>query len=285
MPPARLADDRGLDRSRLAAALLRHALHQITVAGCSTPTRTPATSCCWPTAGWRRRTWPRSALDGMRAALQNLLLAVGRGDPAGLRDALLELVSRPDEIDEEQLERALGQFMALHLAAGAVPGAEMFTDLFRLITRFRLGVPPEVAAVFRALATLDGHAHPAGAVPDGFTEPVPRPDDPMDHLGRGNRVRGRGRGPRGLRAGPDRDRAGENPPGRSQGAAAGRRDGILCRRLGPQPHSQLPVLRGTVRRGGRLDLGRGPVGVRRPGKTAGQLGGTIRRDGGGRRSR
>jgi ubiquinone biosynthesis protein len=92
----------------------------------------------------------------LRAALQNLLLAVGRGDPAGLRDALLELVSRPDEIDEEQLERALGQFMALHLAAGAAPGAEMFTDLFRLITRFRLGVPPEVAAVFRALATLEG---------------------------------------------------------------------------------------------------------------------------------
>ena len=30
-----------------------------------------------------------------RSALQDLLLALGRGDPAALRDALLELVTRP----------------------------------------------------------------------------------------------------------------------------------------------------------------------------------------------
>ncbi len=155
---ARLADDRGLDRSRLAAALLRHALHQITVAGVFHADPHPGNILLL--ADGRLALLDLGSvgrLDAqLRAALQNLLLAVGRGDPAGLRDALLELVSRPDEIDEEQLERALGQFMALHLAAGAAPGAEMFTDLFRLITRFRLGVPPEVAAVFRALATLEG---------------------------------------------------------------------------------------------------------------------------------
>ncbi len=32
----------------------------------------------------------------------------------------------------------------------------MFTDLFRLMARYGLAVPPEVAAVFRALATLEG---------------------------------------------------------------------------------------------------------------------------------
>ena len=52
--------------------------------------------------------------------------------------------------------RALGQFMALHLAGGAAPTADMFTDLFRLVSRFELAIPPEVAAVFRALATLEG---------------------------------------------------------------------------------------------------------------------------------
>jgi ubiquinone biosynthesis protein len=81
---------------------------------------------------------------------------VGRGDPAALSDALLELVSRPEEIDEQQLARALGQFMALHLAEGTPPTAGMFADLFRLVTRFGLSIPPEVAAVFRALATLEG---------------------------------------------------------------------------------------------------------------------------------
>jgi ubiquinone biosynthesis protein len=91
-----------------------------------------------------------------RSGLQNLLLALGRGDPAALRDALLELVTRPDDIDEQQLERALGQFMARHLAGGTAQAAEMFTDLFRLASRFELAIPPEIATVLRALATLEG---------------------------------------------------------------------------------------------------------------------------------
>jgi ubiquinone biosynthesis protein len=76
--------------------------------------------------------------------------------PAALRDALLELVTRTDVIDEQQLERALGQFMARHLAGGTRAVAEMFTDLFRLASRFELAVPPEIATVLRALATLEG---------------------------------------------------------------------------------------------------------------------------------
>ncbi|MFD7655057.1 ABC1 kinase family protein [Actinosynnema sp. NPDC059797] len=92
----------------------------------------------------------------LRAALGKLLLAADRGDPAGMRDALLELVARPDEIDELRLERALGQFMARHLGAGSRTNAEMFADLFKLVHRYGLSVPPEVAAVFRALATVEG---------------------------------------------------------------------------------------------------------------------------------
>jgi ubiquinone biosynthesis protein len=91
-----------------------------------------------------------------RAALQNLLLALGRADPAALRDALLELVTRADEIDELQLERALGQFLARHLAGGGAATAQMFTDLFRLASRFELAIPAEIATVLRALGTLEG---------------------------------------------------------------------------------------------------------------------------------
>jgi ubiquinone biosynthesis protein len=91
-----------------------------------------------------------------RSALQNLLLAVGRGDPAALRDALLELVTRTDEIDEWQLERALGRFAARHLVGTSPPTTAMFTDLFRLASQFELAIPPEIATVLRALATLEG---------------------------------------------------------------------------------------------------------------------------------
>ena len=91
-----------------------------------------------------------------RLALQDLLLALGRGDPAAFRDAPLELVTRAEEIDELLLERALGQFMARHLTGGTAATPEMFTDLFRLASRFELVIPPQIATVLRALGTLEG---------------------------------------------------------------------------------------------------------------------------------
>ncbi|MEV4469517.1 AarF/UbiB family protein [Nonomuraea sp. NPDC049504] len=95
-------------------------------------------------------------LDGsVRAALQRFLLAMNRQDPLGVTDALLEVVPRPEEIDEPALERALGQFMARHLGPG-LDSAQLFTDLFKIVSEYGLSIPPEVAAVFRALATLEG---------------------------------------------------------------------------------------------------------------------------------
>jgi ubiquinone biosynthesis protein len=91
-----------------------------------------------------------------REALQRFLLAIDHGDPVAATDALLEIVYRPDEIDERALERAVGQFMTRHLSAAVTIGPAMFNDLFKIITSHDLGVPPEVAAVFRALATVEG---------------------------------------------------------------------------------------------------------------------------------
>ena len=85
-----------------------------------------------------------------------LLLAVDRGDPAALNDALLEIVQRPEELDEPALERALGVFMARHVGAGITPDVRMFADLFRIIAEHELSVPPEIAGAFRALATIEG---------------------------------------------------------------------------------------------------------------------------------
>ena len=93
---------------------------------------------------------------GLRTALQRLLLALDRGDPAGLADALLEVVERPGELDEPRLERMLGRFLARHIGPGITPDVTMFTDLFRIVSEHGLAVPPEIAAVFRALATMEG---------------------------------------------------------------------------------------------------------------------------------
>jgi ubiquinone biosynthesis protein len=93
---------------------------------------------------------------GLRGALQRLLLALDRGDPAALADSLLDVVERPEDLDELRLERTLGRFAVRHVAAGITPDVRMFTDLFRIVADHGLAVPPEIAAVFRALATMEG---------------------------------------------------------------------------------------------------------------------------------
>jgi len=93
---------------------------------------------------------------GLRGSLQRLLLALDRADPVMVADALLDVVDRPGELDEPRLERALGRFLARYFAAGVLPDMRMFTDLFRIVTDFGLSVPAEIAAVFRALATMEG---------------------------------------------------------------------------------------------------------------------------------
>ncbi len=153
-----LIDERGLDRAELTRALLRSMVYQITEGGVFHADPHPGNILLLTDGRLALLDFGSvGRLDAQqRSALQNLLLALGRADPAALRDALLELVTRPDDIDEQQLERALGQFMARHLAGGTAQAAEMFTGLFRLASRFELAIPPEIATVLRALATLEG---------------------------------------------------------------------------------------------------------------------------------
>ena len=154
----RLIDDRGLDRAELSRALLRSMVYQITEGGVFHADPHPGN--VFLLADGRLALLDFGSVGRLdvqqRTALQDLLLALGRGDPAAFRDALLELVSYPDEVDELQLERALGQFMARHLTGGAAATPEMFTDLFRVAARFELAIPPEIATVLRALGTLEG---------------------------------------------------------------------------------------------------------------------------------
>jgi ubiquinone biosynthesis protein len=153
-----LIDDRGLDRAELTRVLLRSMIYQITEAGVFHADPHPGNVLLLTDGRLALLDFGSvGRLDAQqRSALQNLLLAVGRGDPAALRDSLLELVTRTDGIDEWQLERALGRFAARHLVGTSPPTAEMFTDLFRLASQFELAIPSEIATVLRALATLEG---------------------------------------------------------------------------------------------------------------------------------
>jgi ubiquinone biosynthesis protein len=153
-----LIERRGLDRAELARVLLRSMVYQITEGGVFHADPHPGNIMLLTDGRLAMLDFGSvGRLDAQqRFALQALLLALGRGDAAALRDALLELVSRPDEVDELALERALGQFIARHLAGGTAATPEMFTDLFRLATRFELVIPADIATVLRSLGTLEG---------------------------------------------------------------------------------------------------------------------------------
>jgi ubiquinone biosynthesis protein len=153
-----LIEQRGLDRAQLARSLLHGLLYQITEGGVFHADPHPGNILLLPDGRLGLLDLGSvGRLDAqLRASLQELLLAMGRGDPTALCDALLDLLTRPDEIDEQQLERALGQFMANYFAGGSAPAVDMFADLVRLISRFELPIPAQIGTVFRALGTLEG---------------------------------------------------------------------------------------------------------------------------------
>ena len=150
--------ERGLDRAELSRTLLRSMVYQITEGGVFHADPHPGNIMVLTDGRLALLDFGSvGRLDSQqRAALRNLLLAIGNADPAALRDALLELVTRTEDIDDQQLERALGQFVARHLVGGVTVTTQMFTDLFRLASRFELAIPPEIATVLRALGTLEG---------------------------------------------------------------------------------------------------------------------------------
>jgi ubiquinone biosynthesis protein len=91
-----------------------------------------------------------------RTAIGQLLGAVGRGDSVAVSDALLQLVDRPDAVEERELQRALGALIVRYATPGSTAGVTAVAGLLRTFTSYGLGVPAPVAAVFRAFATLEG---------------------------------------------------------------------------------------------------------------------------------
>jgi ubiquinone biosynthesis protein len=91
-----------------------------------------------------------------QTALAQALAAIARRRPTLLRDALVELSTSTDVVDIDGLERALARFFAQRLGPGMEPGADILNDLLAVVVRFGLALDPQLAGVFRALATLEG---------------------------------------------------------------------------------------------------------------------------------
>lgn len=91
-----------------------------------------------------------------RSSLTRLLAALGMADSVAAADALLEIVDRPDRVDERRLEQELGEILLRFAPGGNANITGAVGELFKLVARHRLGIPPQLAAAFRAVATLEG---------------------------------------------------------------------------------------------------------------------------------
>ena len=94
--------------------------------------------------------------NASRSAITTLLLAVERSSAMIATDALMDLLEPPEQpVDHRRLEREVGELL-LRYRTGTNSSSGLFTALFSLFTHYRFGVPPQVAAGLRTLATLEG---------------------------------------------------------------------------------------------------------------------------------
>jgi len=155
---APLLDRPGVDRPELARALLHGMLTQLLVEGTFHADPHPGNVMVLTEGGLALIDFGAvGRLDPLQlAGLRAMVQAVQRRDPDLLRSAVMDVARVERELDENLLEHALAQFMAHRLGRGMAADAAMFNDLFRVVLDFGLVFPPDVAAVFRCLATLQG---------------------------------------------------------------------------------------------------------------------------------
>ncbi|WP_236791293.1 AarF/UbiB family protein [Amycolatopsis sp. GM8] len=92
-----------------------------------------------------------------RSALGLLLFSIDREDPIAATGALVELLGRPEALEQRALERSIGELMVRYRGgAGSGGSAGMFGALFKLVLTHGFAVPPQVAAAFRAIGAVEG---------------------------------------------------------------------------------------------------------------------------------
>lgn len=152
-----LADVPG-DRQQMADTLIEAVLHQMLVSGTFHTDPHPGNIMLLPDGRLTLLDFGSvGRIDGVtRKALVRLLLAWEFDDPISATDALLVMVNRPVNLNERQLERDMGSFMATYTVPGATIGASAVAELFGIVARNGLTMPPELAAALRTIGTIEG---------------------------------------------------------------------------------------------------------------------------------
>lgn len=147
------------DRAGAAERLLRAALGNIVEDGIFHADLHPGNVVIWPDASVGLLDFGSvGRLDAVsRRTLGLLLWAIDADDPAMATDALLELLDRPDDLDDRALQRSLGTLVTRFRGGlGSGGSVAVFTELFALVVDHGFTVPPAVAAALRSLGALEG---------------------------------------------------------------------------------------------------------------------------------
>lgn len=92
-----------------------------------------------------------------QTSLGLMLYSIDQNDSAGATDALIELLGRPDGLDDREVERAVGELLLRYGGGTRVTqGQKLFDDLFNLVLAHRFSVPAPISAAFRAMASVEG---------------------------------------------------------------------------------------------------------------------------------
>ncbi len=90
-----------------------------------------------------------------RAAVFQMLVALGSEQPALLYEAMVSIGAVDPASDPDEIERALARYLAVHIGSG-LPSPDALTQLLRLSNQLGLRLPRSATTMFRALATLSG---------------------------------------------------------------------------------------------------------------------------------
>ncbi|RXW33052.1 AarF/UbiB family protein [Propioniciclava flava] len=92
-----------------------------------------------------------------RQTLALMLWSIDADDPVLATDCVLELLDRPDTLDERALQREIGLLITRYRGGiGRGGSLKVFGELLSLVMRYGFGVPPQIAAALRSLGALEG---------------------------------------------------------------------------------------------------------------------------------
>ncbi|WP_052462256.1 ABC1 kinase family protein [Nigerium massiliense] len=163
VPLARAAAELGRlsaeERSGLAAGVLAEVLRELLVTGVFHADLHPGNLMLRPDATVAMLDFGSvGRLDDVsRTALAFLLAAVNAEDTLAVTDAVVELLGRPDDLDQHALEQEIGVLLVRYRGvSGRGDSAGMFSELMALVLRHSFSIPPMLAGAFRTLAALEG---------------------------------------------------------------------------------------------------------------------------------